>query len=480
MAAGGQGVGGASKAAATPGQNVPAQPSAQLSAYLNANQPQSQAFAGQVAGQVGNQVNAAGAAINPAVNAYTGQLYTVPTDAAANAAVSTAPSSLTPTQTTDFQSELGAAGAAPNSANTFEATAPYQNVASGIQNAVEQANLWSAGNNVADLSTALSPFEGPNATAGDATLDSLLLSQTPGAYQQIQSAVAPAAGLQGELTAGTTAADAALQAAIAQDTAATGAATGAAQNFATNLTNYLNGAVTTGQAAENAQIAQNGPIYTDYNSGNLTADDAVAMGIPANQAGAFAAAYNALNPAISAENSFVGNPNSARFIGYNVNNPTGINPVNLSSYLSQPGTPTPINLADVASSGNYADVAALESLLGPGNGIALPIDASTASQAGLGLNPMSSDTLNMAGFNAALSPLIYPANQFIQHVQSDAAFDPAQTGAQAGVISTGISNMNQIIAYLQQLTGQQGLGITPPPPPAGGTIGIPNGPPGVT
>ena len=479
MAAGGQGVGGATKAAATPGQNLPAQPSAQLSAYLAANQPQSQAFAGQVAGQVGSQVNAAGAAIQPAVNAYTGNLYTVPTDAAANAALATAPASLTPDQTTSVKNELGASAAAPNPANTFESSQGYADTTAGIQKAVEQANLWNSGNDVASLSTALAPFEGPNATTGDKTLDSLLLSQTPGAYKHITDAAAPAAALPGQLAAGTTAADTALQNAIAADQAATGAATGSAQNFATNLTTYLNNAVATNQATQNAQIAKNGPIYTDYNSGNLTADDAVAMGIPANQAASFAAAYNALNPAISAENNLAVN-SPARFIGYSMSNPTGVKPVDLSSYLTQPGTPTPINLADVASSGNYADVAALQDLLGPNNGIALPIDASTAGQAGLGLNPTASDTLNTAGFDAALNPLIYPANQFIQHVQSDAASDPAQNGAQAGVIGSGITGMQQIIAYLQQLTGQKGLGITPPPPPPGGTIGIPKGPPGVT
>ena len=235
VSAGGAGLGGSSKAAATPGQNVPAQPSAQLSSYLGANQPQAAALGQNVATSVGNQVNAAGSAIQPAVNIYTGQQYTVPTDATTNAAVASSPSSLTQAQQQSFENELGASAAAPNSADTFEASAPYQTLNTGIQNAVEQANLWNAGNNVADLSTALQPYEGSQATTGDTTLDSLLLSQTPGAYGQIQSAVAPASTLQSQLNAGATQADASLQNAIAQDNAATPAATAAAQQYVTGL-----------------------------------------------------------------------------------------------------------------------------------------------------------------------------------------------------------------------------------------------------
>lgn len=463
IAAGGAGVGGSTKAPATPGQNVPAQPSAQLSAYLSANQPQATAFGQTVAGTVGSQVNAAGAAINPAVNTYTGALYTVPTDAAANTVLAASPASLTPNQTTSVTNELGAAAAAPNAANTFESTAGYQNAAAGIQKAVEQANLWNSGNDVASLSTALTPFEGANATAGDKTLDSLLLSQTPGAYNQITDAVAPAAGFQGQLAAGTNAADAALQGAIAQDNAATGAANNSAQSYATNLTNYLNQAVATNQAAQNAQTAANGPIYTDYNSGNLTAADAVALGIPANQAASWAADYNALNPAIQSAESL--NNSMTRYGDQSIKN---INPVNLSSYLTQPGAPVPINAADVASTQNYADIAALEGLLGSGSNVVLPISSATASQAGLGLNTSASDTLNTAGINAALNPLIPSAQTYISAIQHGAAIDPAQTGAQASTIAAQISGMQTILNYLNQLSGKSGTGITPPAPPPGG------------
>ena len=166
VAAGGAGVaGGATKqAAATAGVNVPQQKSAQLSAYLNANAPQATALGANVAGQVGNQVSAAQNAILPAVNTYTGQLAVTPTNSTVNQEVATAPASLSAADQQAYQQELAASSQAPNSAATFETTQPYQNLTSQIQNTVEQANLWNAGNNTANLQTALQPYEAPQAT----------------------------------------------------------------------------------------------------------------------------------------------------------------------------------------------------------------------------------------------------------------------------------------------------------------------------
>jgi hypothetical protein len=455
VAAGGAGVGGATKAASTPGQNVPAQPSAQLSAYLNANQPQSAALASNVAQTVGNQVNAAGQAIQPAIDAFTQNIYSVPTDAATNAAVAQSPSSLTDAQKSSYQAELGAAANAPNSANTFETTKPYQDLTTGIQGAVDQANLWNSGNNVATLSTALSPFEGPNATSGDNTLDAILLSQTPDAYGQIQAAVAPAAALPGQLTSATAGADAALRGAIAQDTAATPAAQTAAQTYATNLTNYLNQAVATNQAAVTAQGTQNGQITTDAAAGNLTAADALALGIPADQAAAYASSFDALNPAINAEEALWNNP--TRFIGH-----SGLSPINLSSYLSPGTTAPPINLADVATPQNYSDVAALQALLGPGNNVPLPISAATSDQAGLGLNVNAPVTYNSTAAKQAFGAADQTAQKFAAQLAHDAQIDPAQTSEQAAIMSKASTNINNIIAYLNQLSGQSATGTTPP------------------
>lgn len=445
---------------------MPAQPSAQLSAYLAANQPQAAALGQTVANTVGGQVNAAGAAIQPAVDVYTGQLYTVPTDAAANAAVTAAPSSLTPDQQASFKAELGASAAAPNSANTFEASAPYQGVASGIQNAVEEAGLWNSGNNVANLSTALSPYEGGNATAGDTTLDALLLSQSPGAYGQIQNAVAPAAGFQGQLAIGTANADAALQAAIQADQAATPAAQAAAQSYAKNLTDYLNQAVATAQAASSGTGSENSTLMTDISSGNMTAADAQALGIPAANAAAYANAFDNFNSTVNAENALRGNNTRTEGAGL-----PPLATLNLASYLT-PGaagiTPT---LANMASAGNYSDAAALQELLAGGTPITLPIDASTAAQAGTG-GPSTGTTFNSSGFGAAVAPELQAAQALSNFIKQDISFDPAQTPAQAGVDTQAEKNMKNILAYLNIFAGSN-------PPPPGYTTGMGGGP-GIT
>ena len=461
ISAGGAGLGGPKPSASTPGQNVPAQPSAQLSAYLGANQPQAEQFGQKIASDLSGQVNAAGQAIQPAVSNFTSNIYSVPTDAALNAKVASSPSSLTPEEKTAYQTQLGAAAKAPNSANTFETTQPYQDVTAGIQKAVEQQNLWNRGNDLASISTALSPYAGQQATSGDKTLDSILLSQTPAAYSQIQQAIAPASGFQSQLDAGTTQANDALRNAIAENTKTTNMATGAAGNYASNLSDYLNNLVTQTQGKANAQIAQNGPIYSDYNSGNLTPEDAQAMGIAPEQAAAFAAAFNNINNAINAENSIANSRVRRTSISYA--DPTGLHPLDFSPYLTQAGPVPEINPANVASQQNYADIAALQELLGNNYNVNLPINSTTADQAGLGLNYNGSNTVNLPGLTSYLTPAQKQAQYFHDYAAADVAGNLPQTPEQASTIAQSDAGIHQIIEYLNQLAGTSGTGIAAAP-----------------
>jgi hypothetical protein len=420
VAAGGAGVAG-TKAPATPGQNVPQQPSAQLSAYLGANQPQTNQFAGQIASDVGGKVNAAGNAINPAVNAYTGNLYTVPTDTATNQAVSTAPSTLTPEQTQSFNTELQAGNNAPNSANTFETTSPYQSLTTNIQNAVEQANLWNSGNNPANLSTALQPYEAPTATQGDTTLDALLLSGTPGAYSQIQNAVAPAANLQNQLAAGTTQADTSLQNAIAQDQSTTAAATAAPQTYANNLTSYLQNAVnqaTQGDTAQNAQILQ------DLQNNTPTPADLQTLGVTADQ-------WATLSSQMAADTTA---------------------PINLASYLTQ--TAPNATAQNIATPTQYADVAALQNILG-GNAPVEPITSATANEAGTALTPSQLNSLNIgqAEIDTQTAPLVAQAQAIISEGNSaNAAYNSGDHfgGMDPGTFNNYINMLNSQLAGINQ------------------------------
>jgi hypothetical protein len=445
IAAGGAGLAGGAKpkdaAANAPGQNVPAQPSTQLSAYLTANQPQAAQFAGQVAGQVGQQVASAGAGILPAVNTYTGAIVNTPNDPALNQQVQTAPGSLTPDQQAAYEAELAAGANPPNAAGTFETTQGYQDLAGQIQQATEQANLWNAGNNPAALAIALQPYEAPNATAGDTTLDALLLSQSPGAYGQIQAATAPAAGLQDQLTAATTGADTALQSAIASDTAASQGATGAAQTYATDLTNYLNGQVAANQATQTAANKAGATLNTDLQSGKLTAADAQAFGIPADQAQAWATNYDTLNADVGKETGPVSGPPRP----------------NLANYLTQPTQPT-ISDATVASGQNYSDVAALQQMLGAGSPITLPIDAGTASQAGTG-TPTGAASFDSSGSQKALTQYLAQATAMDKLLTNmvnnppNGVYDPA-IGAEQAQVRQVVSDLNTLLGNPETYTLQ--------------------------
>jgi hypothetical protein len=382
---------------------------------------------------VGGQINAAGSAITPAVNTYTGQLNVVPTDTATNTAVATAPSTLTPTQQASYNTELGASAAAPNSANTFEASAPYSSLTTNIQNAVQQANLWNAGNNPADISTALSPFEAPGATTGDTTLDSLLISQTPGAYGQIESAVAPAANLQSQLTAGTTAADTALQNAIATDNATTAAAQAAPQTFATNLTSYLDNAV---NAAQSANASGNTQLLSDLTNNTPTQADLTALGITPAQWATLSGQLAVDNkPATATYGTNLGTQNTTA-------TPT---PVNLSSYLTQ--TAPAVNAANLATAQDYANVAALQSLLGA-NAPVEPINSSTVSEAGTAPTLSSDNSFNLAGAETAAQ--LAPLEAEAQAVENYGNY----ANQQYGVNHFGGQTASQFNTFIQDLNGE--------------------------
>jgi hypothetical protein len=348
---GGAGAAGETKTKAspsTPGQNIPAQPSAQLQSYLNANQPQAQQMAQNVATTVGNQVSSAANAINPAIQAYTGNLYTVPTDQTVNNLVAQSPSQLTAEQQATYTKELNAANNLPNSAATFETTQPYADLTSQIQSAVSLANLWNQSNNPSSISTAIRPFETQNPSYGDVTLDALLLSQIPGAYNQIQSSAAPAANLQNQLASGATTADKALQDAIAADISSTAAANAAPQAYAQNLKDYISGVQ---QGIAPGIIQQNNVIAKDVASGNLNQSDLANLGITQEQ-------WDSLVKDISGSESFGAQ-------------------INLANYLAQ--TSPQITAAEAATPTQYLDVAKLQNMLGT-NAPVFPISPSESSQ----------------------------------------------------------------------------------------------------
>ncbi len=421
ISSGGAGMGGAAKPQNTPGVNVPAQPSAQLSSYLAANQPQATEFGQGIANTVGQQVNAAGQSIPQAVNTYTGGIYSVPTDASVNAAVAASPSSLTPEQKAIYQKELGAAGAAPNAADTFEATQGYQDAASKIQGAVSQADLWNSGNNPSHLTTALAPFEGASATAGDRTLDSLLLSRTPEAYKQIQAAVAPAAGFSANLAAGTDSANAALRAAISQDQATTQAARGAADQYVTGLNSTLQGYL--------AQAKKDADAYNASVNGLST------------QVASRQPQVAALQDAIAAFNSMRGSVPGTSFLS----------PLASGEMGAIPATVSGPSIDQLATPKQYSDISALMELLG-GNVENSPLNAGNSSLAGTYQSPGAIPSLENL-----LNPIYAPTYEGLTNAEYGFASHPNDLTLQAnrGALT---SAEDAYSALIESITG------TKPPP----------------
>lgn len=452
ISAGGAGIGGSTKAPATPGQNVPAQPSAQLSAYLAANQPQSAAFAENVAGNVAGQINTAGAAINPAVNTYTGQLYTVPTDASVNSAVESSPSSLTPEQAATYKTQVGAAGKSPNSANTFETTQGYQDATSGIQKAVEQADLWGAGNDVASLSSALTPFEGANATSGDKTLDSLLLSRTPNAYGKITAATAPARDLPAKLAAGTDAANSALRNAIATNQATTDAAKASGGKYASGLSSTLIDYLAKAQADADTYNSGVNELYTGVS--NVQPQIA------------------ALKDAVAAYNAMRGS-----------NPATNLLPeIKYGAMGEMPGAVSAPSVGQLATGKQYSDVAALLDLLGS-EAPNLPIDPANAAMAGSYTSPVN----NIPGVNSVIAPFANPVGPGILAANDVYAAHQGNTplANERGAfneLQAAYDAINKSMGW--QAPPPQDSNQVPPPPgyvPPGTPVGGPeNPPPGVT
>lgn len=440
VSSGGAGVGGG-QAKSTPGVNVPAQPSAQLSAYLSANQPQANQMAGQVANTLAQNNSNASSAIQPAVNAYSGNLYNVPTDNTVNKQVATSPSSLNPQQTQTFQTELQAGANAPNPANTFETTLPYQDLTQNIQQNVEQANLWNSGNSIPNLSTALQPFEKSGESSGNTTLDALLLSQVPMAYNQIQTAIKPAYNLQGQLDAGTSQADAALQNAILQDQNTTTAATAAPQQFVSGLNNTLAG-------------------YLANAQGNANKYNASLNGLSGQEA--------QLQPQSTGWDNAIKDWNS--WLASTSGSPTHFDqftPVQNISPSQLPQTIPLPTLSQVATNQNYSDIEALQNLIGD-------------SQLGA-LNPaITSSTANQAGTYTPTSQL--PTIQDI--------YSPVIANAQGALVKNLIALQNDPFAYNQPQTVQEvinlqnayntlaqylGVGTMggPATPPPGGVVATP-------
>ena len=435
--AGGAGASGGAKGTANvPGVNTPAQPSASLAAYLQANAPQATTLANQIAPSLTNQITNANNQISQAEANYQAGLNNVATNQNVLNEVTNAPASLNATDQSTYQQMVNAQTTAPSIANTFETSSYYQPLSTAVQNVQQNTALWNNAANVPTITAALSPFETAGTTTGNMTLDALLLGETPSAYNTISQAIAPAATLPTTLNTATTASDQALQNTIAQDTAATQAATAAGNQYVTNLTNTLNQTVATAQAA----AAQgNTTLLNDLMNQSLTPTDEAALGITNTQWQQLQAQLNlAQNPQTVISNG------AAQYQGQ-----TPTTPVNLATYLTQLNPQGSITAANVATPDQYANLAALQQLMGnaaPGN---VPLQASNAS-----LASTAPANLNSFNYNSALT-----GTQ--QTAQTAKAMEQAYVNAiQAGSDQSHALAAAQNVAENQALAGEVTVGAS--------------------
>ncbi len=197
----GQGGNGAPSGGGTPGVGTPTQfgsNASKLSDYLTANQDQVQGMANQIAGNIGTQYNTVKGGIDQAGQQFGQQVqnsYT-PNDPTLLQQVKDNPvqAASNPGNVSSFQKLLNDTYSGPSS---FEGSQQYGGVQQKVTDAMQQAKLLGT---YPGLSAYLQSNVETNPTPGQNTLDTALLQSSQPAFQTVQSAAAPFAGLQDYLT----------------------------------------------------------------------------------------------------------------------------------------------------------------------------------------------------------------------------------------------------------------------------------------
>ncbi len=347
----GQG-GGSQAGGAAPTKGTPTQfgsNASKLGDYLKANQDQVQNMAGNIAGNLGQQFGNVKGSIDQAGQQFGGMVSggytpydpTVINQAAANPTGFAAK----PENVKAFQSQFNDQYTGPSS---FEGSTPYANVQKGLTDAVQEAGQL---NTYPGLSTYLQNNVEKNATPGQNTLDTVLLQGNQPAYAQVQNAAKSFSTLPDYLANLGTTQNQAVQKAQSDAAKAAGEAKTKIGGTATNF-----------QKSLQDQLSKTNASRDVYNTN-----------VQSNQQSA-QAAQKALNDAKQAATSkyfgnvanLAGNPTSAateqaRIAG--LIDPSSylsqLDPFTKGNVITQPGT-----LGNVSTTDQYAEDAALKSLMG--------------------------------------------------------------------------------------------------------------------
>jgi hypothetical protein len=443
VAPSGGGATGGGKNTSSPSTAAPGNPgtsATNVTSYLAANAPEAQTFANNITGQLNNQytqtnadIGAAGNTFNQSVNAgYTPANPSVVSAAASNPTAFVQ----TPGNVASFQAQANDTYTGPAQ---FETSTPYSNV---------QNEITATQNNA----TPYTSFAGTQAqlgglgdtTLGEQNLDATLLSQTPGASQEIAQAAGQAANLPTYLQ----------QVAGVQDADVT-----AAQNNAAQANAAANAAIAPVAASENANIAN-----------ELSAAQQAEL--------AFNNSVNAVQGEASAPNQLLTNAPSYFASVPNFNLSSWLNSLPTSPLAAEAALKTDTQnptVSNVATPQDYAEEQALSQLMGGNYAPTAPL--ASASQAGT-FTPPGAPVPNTVANDLSnyLAQVYDPA--FISQTNALTNPSPGSDSAAAMLEAESKNYLDALLASDPNLLGSVGsqdqflpgtsLGSSGPTPPSGG------------
>lgn len=339
-AAPGSGPTGAKTPTGAASQQAPAQPFTNLQTYLSANAPQVKQQADTISGNLTNQYGQIQSDIDQGVQDFGSDVasgYAAPNQQVVDTAAANPTEFVKdPNNVKAFQGQLNNKYTGPSN---FESTSGYAGLNDKVTKAKENADLLKS---PSGISTYLQG-SGGNSTAGENTLDSALLQQSPEAIQQVRAAASPFSQLSDYLSGKVSTADQVAQAAPGAAKQAADYAAGKFTGAGGVVPKFAND-INTGAA--NAETSRN-----DYNK-SLT--DYLTQIAPLLQ-----------------QAHIYGGVGGDQNLGFD----TVENPYSPSNQIVNP-----ISAANYASADQYAEAMALQQLMG-GN-LNLPISEDTSGQAG--------------------------------------------------------------------------------------------------
>lgn len=343
---------------------------ASLNQYVTANQGQAQPLADKLSEGINKEYSNLDTANNTAIAGINNQVTNAPgytpnnPDVLAKEAANPVSFAGDQGNVKQFQSLLNNSYGGPL---TAEGTSDYQKQQAAVNNAIaagQQQTTTEAGRKQLLAQNEATP------TSGVTSLNSAILSQSPEALGQVETAYQPFQNLLTNLSTGAQGVDQT----IAKEQADAAASAKAANDAITSQINALNtgvgGEVT---AAQNAAANQAATLKADLAAGTPTPADLAALGMTSDQWNALSAADKA-----AATSQVITAPNGQGGVN------TGTTNIDLTQFLTSQNPNLALTAANVATPADYQKAQAFQTLL---NGLnlgtpATTISPTTAAQAG--------------------------------------------------------------------------------------------------